>query len=260
MNEIKLGCQLYTLRDYIKNYEDCEETFRFLNSIGINDIQISAIGPIPADKVAYLLQKYNMNVCVTHISFDRMMNELDTVMQEHKLYNCRNIGIGMMPDRYRENEESVMKFIEDSSNVAHRLAENGFRFAYHNHSIQFYRMSDGTTIQHHLIEDTNPDEYSFIPDTYWYQYSGVNPAEALLKVRDRAEVVHFKDYKVDFTGKPTFAEIGNGNINWDKLYIVCREINAKYIMIEQDSCEIDPRESMALSYKNLCEIASRNKQ
>ena len=53
MSSIKLGAQLYTLRDYIKTYEDCEETFKYLNSIGINVIQISGIGPIPADKVAY---------------------------------------------------------------------------------------------------------------------------------------------------------------------------------------------------------------
>ena len=46
MSNIKLGAQLYTLRDYIKTYEDCEETFKFLNSIGINVIQISGIGPI----------------------------------------------------------------------------------------------------------------------------------------------------------------------------------------------------------------------
>lgn len=260
MNEIKLGCQLFTLRDYIQNYEDCENTFRYLNSIGIKDVQISAIGPIPADKVAYLLEKYDLHVCVTHISFDRMLNELDTVMAEHKLYNCDTIGIGMMPDRYRENEEAVMKFIDDSSQVAHKLAENGFRFAYHNHSFEFYRMSDGRSIYEHLIEDTNPDEFTFIPDTYWYQYSGISPEEALLKVKGRAKVVHFKDYKVDFEGKPTFAEIGNGNINWDRIYKVCKDIKAQYIMIEQDKCDIDPRDSMAISFKNLCEIALKNNQ
>lgn len=43
MSDIKLGAQLYTLRDYIQNYEDAEKTFAYLDSIGINTIQISAI-------------------------------------------------------------------------------------------------------------------------------------------------------------------------------------------------------------------------
>lgn len=258
MNEIKLGCQLYTLRDYIQNYEDCEATFKYLNDIGINNIQISAIGPIPAEKVAYLIEKYNMDVCVTHISFDMMLDETEKVMQEHKLYKCDTIGVGMMPDRYRKDEESVRKFIKDSSEVAHIFAENGLKFAYHNHSFEFYKLPCGKSVYDLMIEETNPDEYTFIPDTYWYQYAGVNPADALRRVTCRVKVVHFKDYKVDINGAPKFAEIGNGNINWDNLYKVSKEIGAEYIMIEQDTCDIDPRESMAISYRNLCEIASRN--
>ena len=63
MSDIKLGAQLYTLRDYIKNYEDAEKTFAYLDSIGINTVQISGIGPIEPEKVAYLVDKYNMDVC-----------------------------------------------------------------------------------------------------------------------------------------------------------------------------------------------------
>ena len=75
MSDIKLGAQLYTLRDYIQNYEDAEKTFAYLDSIGINTIQISAIGPIEPEKVAYLVDKYSMDVCVTHTSFDRMLSD-----------------------------------------------------------------------------------------------------------------------------------------------------------------------------------------
>ncbi len=256
--KIKLGCQLYTLRDYIQNYEDCEKTFAYLNSIGINVIQISAIGPIPADKVAYLIEKYNMDVCVTHIGFDRMLDDLDTVMNEHSLYKCDTIGIGSMPDRYRQDEEGIRAFIKDSSDVAHKLSENGFKFAYHNHSFEFHRFPDGNRIYDMLLNETNPDEYTFIPDTYWYQYAGVNPAEVLEKLTGRVKVVHFKDYKVDIGGKPDFAEIGKGNINWDSIYRSCKKIGAGYIVIEQDKCDIDPRESMAISYKELISISDRN--
>ena len=70
MSDIKLGAQLYTLRDYIQNYEDAEKTFAYLDSIGINTIQISAIGPIEPEKIAYLVDKYSMDVCVTHIDTD----------------------------------------------------------------------------------------------------------------------------------------------------------------------------------------------
>ena len=115
MASIKLGAQLYTLRDYIKTYEDCEATFKYLNSIGIDVIQISGIGPIPADKVAYLVEKYNMDVCITHTSFDRMLTDLDSVMKEHKMMGCDTLGIGSMPDKFRGSVDGIKEFIKLTS-------------------------------------------------------------------------------------------------------------------------------------------------
>lgn len=137
MNSIKLGAQLYTLRDFIQNYEDCEATLKYLNGIGINVIQISGIGPIPAERVAYLCEKYNMDVCVTHVPFDRMRNDLDTLMKEHKMLGCDTIGLGSMPEEFRKDAEALGEFIRITSDIGKRMHENGLQFAYHNHAFEF---------------------------------------------------------------------------------------------------------------------------
>ncbi len=257
MSIIKLGAQLYTLRNYIKTYEDCEETFKFLNSIGINVIQISGIGPIEPEKVAYLVDKYNMDVCCTHTSFDRMREDLDTVMKEHEMLNCNTLGIGGMPEQYRENAESIAEFIKITSEIGKRMHANGMQFAYHNHAFEFEKLDNGRRIMDTLIEDTKPEEFNFIADTYWMQYGGVNPCDYIEKIANRMKVCHFKDYKM-VKNTPTFAEIGTGNLNLDAIYNTCKSTGVKYIVIEQDLCEIDPRDSMAISYKNLVDIAARN--
>ncbi|MBR3817789.1 MAG: TIM barrel protein [Clostridia bacterium] len=257
MGKIKLGAQLYTLRDYIKTYEDCETTFKFLNDIGINVIQISGIGPIPADKVAYLTEKYNMDVCVTHTSFDRMLTDLDIVMKEHKMLGCDTLGIGGMPDRYNKDSDGIKDFIKITSEIGKKMHENGLQFAYHNHAFEFAKLDNGRRIFDMLIEETKPEEFSFIGDTYWFQFGGVNPCEYIQKIAGRMKVCHFKDYGItDHT--PKFVEIGTGNLNLDAIYNTCVDTGVKYIVIEQDICEIDPRDSMEISYKNLLEIAKRN--
>lgn len=260
MSAIKLGCQLYTLRDYIQTYDDCEETFRYLNSIGINVIQISGIGPIPAEEVAFLIKKYNMDVCCTHTSFDRMLTNLDDVMNEHKIMGIDTLGIGSMPDRYKHGVDGIEQFIRDTAEVGKKMKENGLQFAYHNHCFEFKKLENGRRIYDMLIEDTDPDVFNFIADTYWYQYAGVNPSDYIKKIKGRMKVCHFKDYKINNDGDPTFAEIGTGNLNFDDIYQACKFSGVKYIVIEQDTCEIDPKESMAISYKNLCDIASRNEK
>ncbi len=257
MGNIKLGAQLYTLRNYIKTYEDCEETFKYLNSIGINVIQISGIGPIEPEKVAYLVDKYNMDVCVTHTSFDRMKTDLDAVMKEHEMIHCDTLGIGGMPGEYRETVEGIKEFIKITSEIGKRMHANGMQFAYHNHAFEFAKLENGRRIFDMLIEDTKPEEFSFIADTYWLQYGGVNPVDYIKKIDGRMKVCHFKDYKI-VGDKPTFAEVGTGNLNLAEIYNTCKQTGVSYIVIEQDVCEIDPRESMAISYKNLTKLAEEN--
>ncbi len=252
----KLGAQLYTLRDYIKTYEDTEETFRYLNEIGIHTVQISGIGPIPQEKVAYLVEKYNMDVCVTHINYDRLKNDTDTVIKEHQMIHCNNIGIGSMPDLYRYSKEGVDAFLQEIREVGQKLHEAGMQFQYHNHAFEFMRI-DGRRTMDILMEDTKPEHLHFILDTYWLQYGGVNPVDYINKAAGRIDVCHFKDYQFTADG-PKFTEVGTGNLNLNACYNACKAQDVAAIVIEQDRCDIDPKESMAISYKNLLQIAERN--
>ena len=109
MSNIKLGVQLFTLREHCQTAEDFENTLKFLNEIGCNVIQISAVGPIDPVVVGELVKKYNMEVCVTHKPYDRMKNDLEALMYEHDLMGCKNIGMGAMPGNIHESYEGDRK-------------------------------------------------------------------------------------------------------------------------------------------------------
>ncbi len=125
MSDIKLGVQLYTLRDKCRNAHDFEETLKFLDGIGCNVIQISAIGDIDPHVVAELVDKYNMDVCVTHKPYDRMKNDLDALIFEHDLIHCDNIGIGCMPGTIHESYEGVTGFIAKCNEISTLMAAKG---------------------------------------------------------------------------------------------------------------------------------------
>ncbi|NLO46263.1 MAG: sugar phosphate isomerase/epimerase [Clostridiales bacterium] len=257
MKKIKLGAQLFTLRDYIQTYEDTEKTFEFLKNEGINVAQISGIGPIEPEKVAELVARFDLDICITHKPFERMQNDLDNLIEEHKMINCPSIGIGSMPSQYRGSLEGLREFIKEANEIGARMREKGIQFAYHNHAFEFERMADGRTIMDTLVEDTDSDCVHFILDTHWLQTGGVNPPDYIRKIGRRMEVCHFKDYKI-VDNERKFAEIDTGNLDLDECFKACRDIGVGYIVIEQDSCDIDPRESMSISYKNLCAIAARH--
>ena len=256
MSEIKLGVQLFTLRDKCKDAEGFEETLKFLDSIGCHVVQISGIGDIDPQVVADLIKKYNMEVCVTHKSYDRMKNDLDALIYEHDLINCKNIGIGAMPGNVHESAEGVTGFIVKCNEIAEKMKAKGKQLCYHNHAIEF-EVYDGLRTFERLIEEA-PDLH-FIPDTYWMQVGGVNPAEYMKKLKGRVEVCHFKDMRI-VNNQQRFAEVGTGNIDFDSCYQTCKEIGVKYIVIEQDLCyDKDVFESVKIGFEGLKKIAERNK-
>jgi sugar phosphate isomerase/epimerase len=68
-------------------------------------------------------------------------------------------------------------------------------------------------------------------------------------------VAHLKDLAIQgytfHEAKPTFAEVGEGNLNWPAVLAALREANVEWYAVEQDICQRDPFESLAISYKNL---------
>lgn len=257
MGDIKLGVQLFTLRDKCQNAEDFEETLKFLQGIGCNVVQISAIGPIDPKKVGELIKKYNMEVCVTHKPYDRMKTDLENLAKEHDLINCKNIGIGAMPFNLHDSYEGVWGFINKCNEIGGKLHEMGKQLCYHNHAFEF-ECYDGKRTFERLIEETTPETLHFIPDTYWMQVGGVTPADYIKKLKGRAEVCHFKDMRI-VNNEQRFAECGTGNLDLSACYRTCQEIGVKYIVIEQDLCyDMDVFESVKIGFDGLQRIAKEN--
>ncbi len=249
-----LGAQLYTVRDFTKTPEQIETTLRRIRDMGFKTIQISAFGPMDPVRLGELIHELDLYVCVTHNPFSRLQNDLPALIQEHRLMGCDTIGLGAMPGEYRNDEEGFRKFIHDIAPIAHEIHEEGMQFAYHNHNFEFTRFGDHTGMDM-LFDQTHPEEFHFILDTYWLQMGGVNPAVYIRRAKDRMKVCHFKDFAVEgFT--PHFAEVGNGNLDLHECYRACRDAGVKDIVIEQDVCPGDPFDSLAISFANLKKLAA----
>lgn len=249
MSNIKFGIQLYTLRDYCKTIEDIESTLKELYDYGVRDIQISGIGKVDWDELAKLVKKYEMNVCVTHTSFERMIKETDAVIDEHLALGCDCLGIGAMPGEYERTEEGVDRFMSDLIPVAERMRERGVHLAYHNHDFDLKIYGDKSILDRMLKLDA--DLLWFIPDVAWIQIAGENPAEYLKKMQDRVKVLHFKDYNpVEGEEHPwAFTELGNGVVDLKACCRTAEEMGIPYVMFEQDNnWTVNAMESSKVSF------------
>jgi sugar phosphate isomerase/epimerase len=251
-----IAAQLFTLREFTKTPEGLLHTFQRVKELGYNAVQVSGIGPIKPKFVKEAADLAGLTICATHIGFDRLTNELDQVVSQHKLWNCDYVGIGSMPESYRYDGEGYQKFAEEASHYGRLLKEHGLTLIYHNHNFEFKKYGNRTGIQI-LFEESDPAAFQFELDTYWVQAGGADPIEWIKKVKGRMEVVHFKDMALGDQCQPIMAEVGEGNLNWKGIIEACQEIGAKWCAVEQDICQRDPFEALSISRNNLVPLGCR---
>jgi sugar phosphate isomerase/epimerase len=246
-----LAAQLYTLRDYTKTPAEIAETLRRVKALGYHAVQLSALGPIDPNELKHILDDTGLSVCATHVSWERMRDEPQAVIEEHSLWNCRHVAIGGMPQAYR-NRDGYHRFAQEASQVARRFVDAGMTWSYHNHSFELEKFGDQTGLAI-LFEESDPDVFFMELDTYWIQHGGGDPAAWIRHFSKRIPLVHLKDMAVK-DNTPIMAEVGEGNLNWPEILHACHEAGVQWYIVEQDICQRDPFESLGISLRNLREM------
>lgn len=236
MKEPLTGVQLYTLRDHIQTADAFDRTLERLARMGVQDVQISGIGQgISAQEQKAILQRHKMRVCVTHQSYDRILNDLPQLIELHQTIGCDALGLGYSPEEVRKTPEDVRAFLKRMEDVAKKLQKHGLGFHYHNHDFEFapLRGSDKSMMDI-LLEESDPSLIHLIPDVAWIHFAGCDPVAFLKKNADRVKVVHFKDYVKKADARPKFVSLGQGVVPLQACFDVCREREIPYVMYEQD--------------------------
>ncbi|WP_274362136.1 sugar phosphate isomerase/epimerase family protein [Paenibacillus thermotolerans] len=249
MDKTKIAAQLYTVRDFCQTEQELESSLRKIKSIGYAAVQLSGIGPIEPERVKQLCDDNGLSICAIHTGYDRLKHDLDGVLAENRMYGNRYIGIGGIPSEYRGSGDGYRAFAKEASEIARAVADQGMRFIYHNHHFEFEKFN-GQTGMDILFAESDPHAFHFELDTYWVQAGGANPVDWIRKVTGRMGVVHLKDMAI-VDNKQIFAEIGEGNLDWNAIIRACRECGVKWYVVEQDTSLRDPFESLEISYQNL---------
>jgi sugar phosphate isomerase/epimerase len=80
------------------------------------------------------------------------------------------------------------------------------------------------------------------------KFAGLDPVEFLKSHKDRINLIHLKDMEPD--GK-TFAEVGEGIIDFKPIFDAGDTGMVEWYIVEQDICKRPSLESARLSFENL---------
>jgi len=246
---MKIGAQMFTLRDYCQNLDQLAESLKKVADIGYTDIQISSVCSFEPEWMAEQLKKNGLTCNLTHFDLNRIINDTEAVVNEHNVYGCKLIGVGS-----GANAAGLPAFAENLKPATKKIHELGSLFMYHNHNWEFQDMlPDGRNVIEALADMFTPDELGFILDTYWVQYSGADIHAVIKQLKGRLPAIHFKDMRVSETGEKKMSWIGGGNVfNFEKLIAEFDDAGTKYAYIEQDQCyDENPFDCLKKSYDYL---------
>lgn len=243
----KLGVQLYTIRNFMNTEEEVRESFKKLKAIGYDQAQTAGC-KISYEAFGKIAKEEGIEIVGTHENFRQMVDDFETSYQNHAFLDTKIMGIGGFFEREFDAYE---QFVKEANVVGEKIAAKGGKFTYHNHHHEFIQMPDGRTIMDFLADNLNPETTSFVLDTHWVQRGGGDVCAWIQKLSGRIDILHLKDFKVyrDENGEvlPMFAEIGNGNLNWEGIMEEAAKAGVKAYVVEQDTCPGDPFDSLKMS-------------
>lgn len=252
-----LAAQMYTVRAFTQTPEGIDDSLRKVRADGYEAVQMSGWKRIDPQQLKDMADSHGLEICATHVSFDEIVKDTKETIRQHKIWNTRYVGLGSMPDAYRDTEEGFRQFVKDIRPAGEEIAAAGLQLIYHNHNFEFAKFQ-GKTGMDILLEETDPSWFQFELDTHWVTAGGGDPAEWIRKVAGRMDVVHFKDMVyLPSEHRSVFAEIGEGNLNWPAIICACAETGVRYHIVEQDTCQRDPFESLAISLRYLQKMGLR---
>ena len=244
---MKLGAQFYSIRDNTTTPEDLKKTFKAIKEIGYEVVQMSAICEIDADLLRSYSEEFGLPITCTHSPFDRIVNDTDRLIEEHKIYDCPTIGLGYMPNEY--HGDGIYDFLDVLREPLRKIKAAGLNFAYHNHAFEFEKVGD--KLIYDIMIDELP-ELDFIIDTYWVKYAGYDYLEYIKRIgAARIKNVHFKDMSCEPKGD--ICPCGEGVIDFAPVIKLCDELGIENALVEQDNAPDsgDSIGQMRLSYNNL---------
>jgi sugar phosphate isomerase/epimerase len=142
-----------------------------------------------------------------------------------------------------------MKSIANWINIASKRVQTAeLKLGYHNHNFEFEPI-EGQMLLEVLLKSTDPELVDFEMDVYWVVRAGQDPIKWLQDYPGRFKLIHAKD--MDKADPKLNTEVGNGSIDYKKIFAATKDAGVKYYIVEQENFKIDPYVSITQSNKYL---------
>ncbi|MCA8829227.1 sugar phosphate isomerase/epimerase family protein [Hymenobacter pini] len=258
-----IGLQLYTVRDAMQ--QDPAAALARVAKLGYNSVEGATYtgnqkfyGMEPA-AFAKLLKQNGLIMPSSHYLLGEQENNgqatQGTILHgwDKAVDDAAQVGIKYMVCAYlldseRGNLDHYKLLAERLNKAGERCKKAGIQMAYHNHDFEF-AAQNGKLPYDILLKETDKNLVQMELDLYWATKAGHDPVELFKKNPGRFPLWHVKD--MDKTPQRSFTEVGNGTIDFKRIFAQAKLAGMKYYFVEQDQTPGSPFDSIQQSISHI---------
>lgn len=186
MARTEYGIQMYSLRDITK--DSMRKALEEVANMGYKYVEFASVGDYTAEQLKIWLDEFGLICSGTHSGMDKIAPDMiDKTIKFHKIIGCDNLIVPACDWSTKELAEGVISTLISAQK---KLADNGIRLGYHNHSREFFPTKDGIVFEDEIINRTSVE---LEIDTFWLFNAGLDVISFLEEHKDRIKVIHLKD-------------------------------------------------------------------
>lgn len=258
-----IGLQLYTVRDAMQ--KDPAGTLAKVVQLGYNSVEGATYtgtqkfyGMEPA-AFAQVLKQNGLIMPSSHYLLGEQENNGQptpgTILHgwDKAVDDAAQVGIKYMVCAYlfegeRGNLDHYKVLAERLNKAGERCKKAGIQFCYHNHDFEF-AAQDGKLPYDLLLSQTDKNLVKMELDLYWATKAGHDPVELFKANPGRFPLWHVKD--MDKTPEHSFTEVGNGSIDFKRIFAQAKLAGMQYFFVEQDKTPGEPLDSIKQSISHI---------
>lgn len=246
-----LAVQLYTVREAVA--KNLEGTLQQLAELGYKNIELYGYNGTFFGKTVSefktILANTGIKVLSSHHTTGIARKSKGTLTDgwDQAIEDIHSLGAEYMVCAFLSPDERTPEIYKSLPAMFEKAATAtktaGIQFAYHNHDFEFEKLGD-TLVYDFLLKNTSPDLVKMEMDLYWISKAGYDPLQYFEKYPGRFHMWHVKDMEA---GTKAITEVGNGTIDFDRIFKARKKAGLKYWFVEQDTSKRDMFESLKIS-------------
>jgi len=235
--------------------KDPAETLKQVAAVGYKEVEVG-----PGVKPAMLnpdLRAAGLSAPSGYFEPPKTIDDWKKTVDMGKEYGLHYLVVGDNP----RLDADTWKRRADLFNQCGALSlKAGMQFCYHAHFREFARV-DNTCGYDIMLTRCDAKVLKMEMDVFWAAYAGVDPVSYFQQHPGRFPLLHIKDLKKGYQGSTTddpsdtgenpFFPVGQGSINWQRVFSHVTQAGVKHIFVEQDRCDVPPLEAIKISFDYL---------